>query len=58
MLLELLDDLLLVGDGQGGCAEDLSELGILLEDSSELLERLCGVVEGAGLGGSGVLLVA
>ena len=58
MLLELLDDLLLVGDGQGGCAEDLSELGILLEDNRELLERLCGSVEGAGLGGGSVLFVA
>lgn len=58
MLLELLDDLLLVGDGESGCTEDLSELGILLEDSTELLERLCGVVKGAGLGGSGVLFVA
>jgi hypothetical protein len=55
VLLELLDNLLLVGDGQGGCAEDLSELGVLLEDGGELLERLCGGVEGAGLGGSGVL---
>ena len=58
MLLELLNDLLLVGDGQGRCAEDLSELNILLEDSRELLKRLCGVVEGAGLGGSSVLFVA
>lgn len=58
MLLELLDNLLLVGDGEGGSAEDLSELLILLEDSGELLEGLCGVVEGVGLGGSGVLLVA
>ena len=58
MLLELLDNLLLVGDGEGGCAEDLSELGVLLEDGGELLERLCGVVEGVGLGGSGVLFVA
>lgn len=58
MLLELLDDLLLVGDGEGGGAEDLSELGIPLEDSAELLERLCGVVESGGLGGSGVLFVA
>lgn len=58
MLLELLDDLLLVGDGEGGGAEDLDELLILLEDGAKRLERLRGVVEGVGLGGSGVLLVA
>ena len=58
VLLELLDNLLLVGDGEGGGAEDLGELRIALEDGAELLERLCGVVEGVGLGGSGVLLVA
>jgi hypothetical protein len=58
VLLELLDNLLLVLDGEGGCAEDLSELGILLEDGGELLERLCGGIEGVGLGGSGVLFVA
>lgn len=58
MLLELGNNLLLVGDGEGGGAEDLSELGILLEDTGELLERLCGVVESVGLGGGGVLFVA
>lgn len=58
MLLELLDDLLLVGNGESGSAEDLSELLILLENGTELLERLGGVVEGVGLGGSGVLFVA
>jgi hypothetical protein len=58
VLLELLDDLLLVLDGEGGCAEDLSELGVPLEDGGKLLERLCGAVESVGLGGSGVLFVA
>lgn len=58
VLLELLDDLLLVLDGESGCAEDLSELGVPLEDGRKLLERLRGAIEGVGLGGSGVLFVA
>lgn len=55
MLLELSDDLLLVGDGEGRGTKDLSELGVLLEDSGEVLERLGGGFEGAGFGGRGVL---
>lgn len=58
VLLELLDDLLLVLDGESGCAEDLSKLGVPLEDGGELLKRLCGSIEGVGLGGGGVLFVA
>ena len=55
MLLELLDNLLLVGDGERGSVEDLAELGVLLENTLESLERLRGGVEGVGLRGRGVL---
>jgi hypothetical protein len=55
VLLELLDNLLLVRDGERGSVEDLVKLGVLLEDSLKSLERLCGGVEGVGLGGRGVL---
>ena len=55
VLLELLDNLLLVGDGERGSVEDLAELGVLLENTLESLERLRGGVEGVGLRGRGVL---
>jgi hypothetical protein len=55
VLLELLDNLLLVGDGERGSVEDLAELGVLLENTLESLERLCGGVEGVGLRGGRVL---
>lgn len=55
VLLEFLDNLLLVRDGEGGGVQDLAELGVLLENCRERLERLCGGVEGVGFGGCGVL---
>lgn len=55
MLLEFLDDLLLVGDGEGGRAQNLDELGVLLEDACERLKRLCGGVKDVGFRGRGVL---
>ena len=55
MLLELLDNLLIVGDGERGSVEDLAELGVLLENTLESLERLRGGVEGVGLRGGRVL---
>jgi hypothetical protein len=39
-LLQLLDDLLLVADGEGGGVEDGGELGVLLEDVAERQEGL------------------
>ena len=55
MLLEFLDNLLLVRDGEGRSVEDLGELGVPLEDILEGRQGLCGGVEGVGLGGRGVL---
>jgi hypothetical protein len=49
VLLEFLDNLLLVRDGQGRGVQDLDELGVLLEDGRERLERLGRGVEGVGL---------
>lgn len=54
-LLELLNDLLLVGDGQGGSAEDGVQLGVGLQGLAEAGDGLGGLVEGGGLGGSLVL---
>jgi len=48
VLLQLLDNLLLVGDAQGRRAEHLDELGVLFEERGEALERLGGRVEGVG----------
>jgi hypothetical protein len=55
VLLQLRDDLLLVGDGERGGRQDGGELGILLENGAEGVERLCGAVEGVGLRGGRVL---
>ena len=49
VLLQFLDNLLLVRDGEGGGVQDLGELGVLLEDGRERLERLGRGVEGVGL---------
>lgn len=54
-LLELLDDLLLVGNGQGRSAEDGDQLGVGLQGLAESSDSLGGLVEGSGLGGSSVL---
>jgi hypothetical protein len=49
VLLQFLDNLLLVRDGEGGGVQDLGELGVLLEDGRERLERLGRGVESVGL---------
>lgn len=49
-LLELLNDLLLVGDGQGGSAEDGVQLGVGLQGLAEVGDGLGGLVESRGLG--------
>jgi hypothetical protein len=54
-LLELLDDLLLVGNGQGRSVEDGDQLGVGLQGLAEGSDSLGGLVEGSGLGGSSVL---
>jgi hypothetical protein len=54
-LLELLDDLLLVGNGQGRSAEDGNQLGVGLQGLAKGSDSLSGLVEGSGLGGSSVL---
>jgi hypothetical protein len=55
VLLELLDNLLLVRDGEGGGVEDVAKLGVLLEDALEGAQRLAGSVEGVGFRGGRVL---
>jgi hypothetical protein len=55
VLLQLGNDLLLVGHGERGRIEDRRELRVLLEDGGERVERSGGGVEGAGLDGCGVL---
>jgi hypothetical protein len=57
-LLELGDDLLLVLDGKGGRGQDVLQFGVLLESRVEVLHGLGDGIEGGGLGGCGVLLVA
>lgn len=54
-LLELLDDLLLVGNGQGRSVEDGDQLGVGLQGLAKGSDSLGGLVEGSGLGGSSVL---
>jgi hypothetical protein len=54
-LLELLNDLLLVGDGQGGSAEDGVQLGVGLQGLAEAGDGLGSLVESRGLGGGLVL---
>lgn len=54
-LLELGDDLLLVGVGEGRGTEDGDQLGVGLQGLAELGDGLGGRIEGGGLGGGGVL---
>jgi hypothetical protein len=54
-LLELGDDLELVGMGEGGSTEDGTQLGVGLQGLAEGGDGLGGLVEGGGLGGSSVL---
>lgn len=54
-LLQLLDDLLLVGHGEGRSAEDGDQLGVGLQGLAEGSDGLGGLVEGSGLGGGSVL---
>lgn len=54
-LLELLNDLLLVGLGEGRGVQDGGELGVLLESLVEVGKSLGGRVESGGLNGSSVL---
>jgi hypothetical protein len=55
VLLQLGNNLLLVRDGEGGRSEDSRELGILLEDGGEGVDRFGRGVEGAGLDSRSVL---
>lgn len=57
-LLELGDNLLLVFDGESGRGQDALEFNVLLEGGLEALHGLGDGIEGGGLGGCGVLLVA
>lgn len=54
-LLELLNDLLLVGDAQAGSAEDGVQLGVGLQGLAEAGDGLGSLVESSGLGGGLVL---
>ena len=54
-LLELLDDLLLVGIGKGRSVEDGSQLLVALQGLTKRSNGLRGLVEGSGLGRSGEL---
>lgn len=54
-LLQFLDDLLLVANGEGGGVQDRGELGVLLEDFAELCKGLGDLVEGGGFGRGSVL---
>ena len=54
-LLELLDDLLLVGHAQTRGAEDGDQLLVALQGLAEVGNGLGGLVEGSGLGGGSVL---
>lgn len=54
-LRELLDDLGLVGLGQGGRVEDRGQLRVLLEGVTEGREGLGGLLEAGGLCGGSVL---
>jgi len=54
-LLELGNDAALVGGSQAGGAEDGDQLGVLLDDGAELLDRLGSRLEGRGLDGGRVL---
>lgn len=56
-LSELLDDGLLVGDGEHRGAEDRDELLVSLDGLAEAGDSTGSLVESSGLGGSGVLLV-
>lgn len=54
-LLELGDDLRLVGVGEGRGTEDGDQLGVGLQGLAEGSDGLGGRVEGGGLGGCSVL---
>lgn len=54
-LLELGNDLLLVGVGEGWGTEDSTQLLVGLQGLAEAGDSLGGLVEGSGLGGSSVL---
>ena len=54
-LLQLLDDLLLVADGEGGRGDDARQLAVGLEGLTEGGEGLGGLVESGSLGRGSVL---
>lgn len=54
-LLELLDDLSLVGAGQGRSAEDGGQLLVGLDDLTEGSDSLSGLLKSGGLGRGSVL---
>lgn len=57
-LSELLDNGLLVGGGEHGSTKDSAELLVSLEGLAEAGDSTGSLVEGSGLGGSGVLLTS
>ena len=56
-LLQLVNDLLLVGGREGRGADDGGELAVVLKDLAEGGEGLGDLVEGGGLGGGSVLFI-
>lgn len=56
-LLELLDDLGLVGGSQGGSGDETGQLAVGLEDLAESGEGLGGLLKVGGLGGGSELFV-
>jgi hypothetical protein len=55
VLLKLGNNLLLVGDGKRGGAENGDEFGVPLEDVGQLVERPGSGFESGSFGGCGVL---
>jgi hypothetical protein len=55
LLLELLDDGLLVGHGEGRGGQDSAELGVLLDESAEPVQGIGSCVDARGLNGGSVL---
>lgn len=55
LVLELGNDLGLVGEAESGSDKDLLELGVALEEGGQALEGLGRAVEGLGLDGGSVL---